>query len=63
MVSILLYLFSNLFMTIAWVGHFHFKEEALRKVVLISWGIAFFEYCLQVPNNRIGHGTFFCKPA
>lgn len=45
-------------MTIAWYGHLLFKEEALWKVVLISWGIAFFEYCLQVPANRIGHGTF-----
>jgi uncharacterized protein (DUF486 family) len=45
-------------MTIAWYGHLRFKEEALWKVVLISWGIAFFEYCLQVPANRIGHGTF-----
>lgn len=58
MVSILLSLLSNLFMTIAWYGHLRFKEEALWKVVLISWGIAFFEYCLQVPANRIGHGTF-----
>jgi uncharacterized protein len=58
MVSILLLLLSNLFMTIAWYGHLRFKEEALWKVVLISWGIAFFEYCLQVPANRIGHGTF-----
>lgn len=58
MVSILLLLLSNLFMTIAWNGHLRFKEEALWKVVLISWGIAFFEYCLQVPANRIGHGTF-----
>ncbi len=58
MVSILLLLFSNLFMTFAWYGHLKYKEEALWKVVLISWGIAFFEYCLQVPANRIGHETF-----
>ncbi len=45
-------------MTAAWYGHLKFKSEALWKVVLISWGIAFFEYCLQVPANRIGHGQF-----
>jgi uncharacterized protein (DUF486 family) len=45
-------------MTIAWYGHLKFKGVALWKVILISWGIAFFEYCLQVPANRWGHGTF-----
>ncbi len=49
---------SNLFMTIAWYGHLRFKDVALWKVVLVSWGIAFFEYCLQVPANRWGHGSF-----
>src|SRR5436190_11464201 len=49
---------SNLFMTIAWYGHLTFRSEALWKVILASWGIAFFEYCLQVPANRIGYGTF-----
>ena len=49
---------SNLFMTIAWYGHLRWKSTALWKVVLISWGIAFFEYCLQVPANRWGHGQF-----
>ncbi len=49
---------SNTFMTFAWYGHLKFKEIALWKVVLISWGIAFFEYCFQVPANRIGHGVF-----
>src|SRR5512147_666981 len=49
---------SNAFMTAAWYGHLKFKDVAVWKVVLISWGIAFFEYCLQVPANRIGHGTF-----
>lgn len=49
---------SNIFMTFAWYGHLKFKEAALWKVILISWGIAFFEYMLMVPANRIGHGTF-----
>jgi uncharacterized protein (DUF486 family) len=50
-----LLLLSNLFMTFAWYGHLKFKQTLLWKVILISWGIAFFEYCLQVPANRIGH--------
>jgi uncharacterized protein (DUF486 family) len=49
---------SNLFMTAAWYGHLKFKFEKLWVVVLVSWGIAFFEYCFQVPANRIGYGTF-----
>ncbi len=49
---------SNIFMTIAWYGHLRWKGVALWKVVLASWGIAFFEYCLQVPANRWGHGQF-----
>lgn len=49
---------SNIFMTFAWYGHLKFKEQALWLVILISWGIAFFEYCLQVPANRIGHSVF-----
>ena len=56
--TILLLLAANVFMTFAWYGHLKFKETALWKVILISWMIAFFEYCLQVPANRIGHGTF-----
>src|SRR5262249_17760746 len=54
--TILLLTGSNLFMTIAWYGHLRYKSSALWKVILISWGIAFFEYCLQVPANRWGHG-------
>jgi len=46
-------------MTIAWYGHLKFTESALWKVILISWGIALFEYCLQVPANRIGYTTGF----
>ena len=45
---------SNLFMTAAWYGHLKYKTTALWTVILVSWGIAFFEYCLQVPANRIG---------
>ena len=48
---------SNLFMTFAWYGHLKFKSVALPWVILVSWGIAFFEYCLQVPANRLGHGV------
>jgi uncharacterized protein (DUF486 family) len=54
----LLLLGSNLFMTAAWYGHLRFRGVALWKVVLVSWGIAFFEYCLQVPANRLGYGEF-----
>jgi uncharacterized protein (DUF486 family) len=49
---------SNLFMTFAWYGHLKFKTAPLLVVILISWGIAFFEYVLQVPANRIGYGHF-----
>ncbi len=56
--TVALLLVSNVFMTFAWYGHLRFKEVALWKVVLVSWGIAFFEYCLAVPANRLGHGTF-----
>jgi len=46
---------SNVFMTFAWYGHLKFRESPLWIVVLASWGIAFFEYCLQVPANRYGY--------
>ena len=55
MKTILLLLFSNVFMTFAWYGHLKFKNTVLWKVVLVSWSIAFVEYCFQVPANRIGH--------
>ena len=45
---------SNVFMTFAWYGHLKFKGSALFLAILVSWGIAFFEYCLAVPANRIG---------
>lgn len=56
--TILLLLLSNLFMTFAWYGHLKFKNSALWVVIVVSWGIAFFEYCLQVPANRYGHFYF-----
>lgn len=49
---------SNIFMTFAWYGHLKFKEYPLFTVILASWGIAFVEYCFQVPANRIGHAQF-----
>src|SRR5580658_10172532 len=56
--TIVLLTFSNIFMTFAWYGHLKYRQEALWKVILVSWGIAFFEYCLQVPGNRIGAAHF-----
>ena len=55
---IILLLISNVFMTFAWYGHLKFKSSALIAVILISWGIAFFEYCFQVPANRIGYEVY-----
>jgi uncharacterized protein (DUF486 family) len=55
---ILLLLGSNLFMTIAWYGHLKFRwleGKPLFVAILVAWGVAFFEYCLQVPANRIGY--------
>lgn len=55
LLPLVLLLSSNLFMTFAWYGHLkHFKESPLFFVILVSWGIAFFEYTLQVPANRLG---------
>jgi uncharacterized protein len=55
---VLLLILSNVFMTLAWYGHLNYKSTSLWIVVLASWGIAFFEYCLAVPANRIGHGVY-----
>ena len=55
---IVLLIGSNTFMTFAWYGHLKFKEVSLWKVIVISWAIAFFEYCLQVPANRMGSATY-----
>ncbi|MBI1254679.1 MAG: hypothetical protein GC196_10090 [Hyphomonas sp.] len=49
---------SNLFMTLAWYGHLKFKAAPLLLVIFVSWGIAFFEYCLAVPANRWGHSVY-----
>jgi uncharacterized protein (DUF486 family) len=57
-ITIGLLILSNVFMTFAWYGHLKFKAEPLYLVILVSWGIAFFEYCFQVPANRIGYGYF-----
>jgi uncharacterized protein (DUF486 family) len=56
--TILLLIGSNVFMTCAWYGHLKYRSSPLWIVILVSWGIAFFEYCLQVPANRIGYGEF-----
>lgn len=53
--SVGLLILSNAFMNTAWYGHLRFKDKPLWIVILASWGIAFFEYCLQVPANRIGN--------
>lgn len=50
---------SNVFMTYAWYGHLKdFRHRSIFLVLFIAWGVAFFEYCLQVPANRIGYGVY-----
>ena len=58
MTTIILLIISNVFMTIAWYGHLKYKSSPLFVVILVSWLIAFFEYCFQVPANRVGYGQF-----
>jgi uncharacterized protein (DUF486 family) len=58
MTAIVFLVISNIFMTFAWYGHLKFKHEALWKVIVISWLIAFVEYCFQVPANRWGSYQF-----
>jgi uncharacterized protein (DUF486 family) len=59
MATFLLLLASNVFMTFAWYGHLKFfHDKPLWVTILLSWGIAFFEYCLMVPANRLGYGKF-----
>lgn len=59
--SVILLVLANIFMTLAWYGHLKFKDYAwfqklgLVGIILLSWGIAFFEYCLQVPANKMGY--------
>ncbi|MFO1476686.1 MAG: DMT family protein [Verrucomicrobiota bacterium] len=55
---IVLLTFSNLFMTVAWYGHLKFRQKPLLLVILVSWGIALFEYILQVPANRWGNSVY-----
>lgn len=57
-ITIGLLILSNIFMTFAWYGHLKFGSKPLITVILVSWAIAFFEYCAQVPANRIGYGYF-----
>ncbi|HOJ78205.1 MAG TPA: DMT family protein [Bacillota bacterium] len=58
MLTVVLLILSNIFMTFAWYGHLKYKDTPLVKVIMISWLIAFVEYCFQVPANRIGHNFF-----
>lgn len=58
MTTIALLVASNVFMTFAWYGHLKFTDRPLWMMILVSWGIAFFEYCLMVPANRWGYGQF-----
>ncbi|HJR75204.1 MAG TPA: DMT family protein [Luteimonas sp.] len=58
LMPILLLLGSNIFMTFAWYGHLKYKTTPLFWAILASWGIAFFEYCLQVPANRWGSAVY-----
>ena len=55
---VVLLICSNVFMTFAWYGHLEYKAAPLALVVLVSWGIAFIEYCFAVPANRIGHAVY-----
>ena len=55
---ILMLIASNVFMTFAWYGHLKVEHRPLWIIVMVSWGIAFFEYWLAVPANRIGHAVY-----
>ena len=58
MTTIILLTISNIFMTIAWYGHLRYKTAPMFFTIVVSWLIAFAEYCFQVPANRWGHGQF-----
>jgi uncharacterized protein (DUF486 family) len=58
MKTTLLLICSNIFMTIAWYGHLKYRKAPLLTVIVVSWLIAFAEYCFQVPANRFGYGQF-----
>jgi len=55
---ILLLAGSNIFMTLAWYGHLKFKGSPILLAIFVSWGIAFVEYCMAVPANRMGHAVY-----
>jgi len=58
MKTVLLLICSNVFMTIAWYGHLKYRRSPLFAAIVVSWLIAFVEYCFQVPANRIGYAEF-----
>jgi len=58
LLPVLLLIGSNVFMTFAWYGHLRFTDRPLWIVIVASWSIAFFEYCLQVPANRLGFAVY-----
>ena len=58
LLPIALLLGSNVFMTFAWYGHLRYTDRPLWIVIVVSWSIAFFEYCLQVPANRLGYAVY-----
>ena len=58
LLPVLMLIGSNVFMTTAWYWHLRYKEVPLFSVILISWGLAFFEYCLAVPANRWGSAVY-----
>ena len=55
---VILLTISNIFMTFAWYGHLRFKSSPIFIAIVVSWAIAFLEYCFQVPANRIGHSVY-----
>ena len=59
MLTIALLIASNVFMTFAWYGHLKYRQASMLMAIAVSWGIAFFEYCLQVPANRLGQQAGF----
>jgi uncharacterized protein len=58
MATVVLLTLSNIFMTFAWYGHLKYRSAPIWIAILASWSIALFEYCFQVPANRIGYGRF-----
>jgi uncharacterized protein (DUF486 family) len=59
MLTVALLIASNIFMTFAWYGHLKYRHASMLSAILVSWGIAFFEYCFQVPANRFGQRAGF----